>query len=102
MGVEEHGGGRQLVRLRCYPRPSGIGFAAAALLTLLSLGAALGGAWTAFVVFASCGALLVLRELQECAAATADIQQAVQAPRADEALSPELTPELEQATTGES
>jgi hypothetical protein len=95
--IEEHGGGRQLVRLRCNPRPSLFGFAAPALLTLISVGAALGGSWTAFVALASGGALLLLRELQEWAGAIADVQQAVQEPRSD----PALHPGLEQARAGE-
>jgi GT2 family glycosyltransferase len=100
--IEEHGGGRQLVRLRCYPRPSGFGLAVAALFTLLSGGAALGGAWAAFVILAFGAVMLVLRLLRECAGATAEVLEAAQEPRARPALPPELLPEIEQATTGQS
>jgi hypothetical protein len=76
--IEEHGGGRQLVRLRSYPCWSRVGFAAAALFALLSLVAELDRARPASVVLLSLAVVLVLRELQECAGATAEAVQAVE------------------------
>ncbi|MEK6272491.1 MAG: glycosyltransferase [Actinomycetota bacterium] len=99
--IEEHGGGQQLVRLRCYPRSSAFGFAAPALLTLLSVVAVLDGAWAGFVILASAAIMLVLRQLQECAGATAEVLEVAQEPRARPALPSDLRPQLEQATTGE-
>jgi GT2 family glycosyltransferase len=99
--IEEHGGGRQLVRFRCYPRWSGIGLAAPALFALLAGGAVLDGAWAAFVVLASSAVVLVLRQLRECAGATAEVLKAAQEPRARPGLASDLRPQLEQATTGQ-
>ncbi len=96
--IEEHGGGKQLVRVRCDPRLSGVGLAVAALFTLLSTGAALGGSWVAFAILASAAAALVLRGLGECARATAEVLCAVREPRER----PALRPGLEQATAGRS
>jgi GT2 family glycosyltransferase len=100
--IEEHGGGRQLLRLRCYPRSSGIGLAAPALFTLLSAGAALDGAWAAFVILAFGAVMLALRQLRECAGATAEVLEAAQEPQARPASPPDLLPQVEQATTGQS
>jgi O-antigen biosynthesis protein len=76
--IEEHGGGRQLVRLRSYPRWSRVGFGAAALFALLSVAAELERAWPAWLVLLSLAAVLVLRELQEYAGATAEVVRAVE------------------------
>jgi len=76
--IEEHGGGRQLLRLRCGPRFSRGGLAASALLVLLSVAAVLDRAWPASLVLLSFAVVLVLRELQECAVATGSVVHAVE------------------------
>jgi O-antigen biosynthesis protein len=76
--IEEHGGGRQLVRLRSYPRWSRVGFGAAALFALLSVAAELERAWPAWLILLSLAVVLVLRELQEYAGATAEVVRAVE------------------------
>src|SRR5262249_22481730 len=45
--IEEHGNGKQLLRLRTWSRLSGPGLALVALLIVLTTGAWLSGAWTA-------------------------------------------------------
>jgi GT2 family glycosyltransferase len=99
--IEEHGGGKQLVRVRCYPRLSGLGFAAPALFTVLAAGAALGGAWHACLVMVALSIGLAVRDFQECAGAIGEVLQAVHEPRERSTLPPDLSPGLEQATTGE-
>src|SRR3989441_4775171 len=77
MGVEEHPGGRQLVRLRWWPQvpPRALGFAFGG--ALLAAAAAQDHAWVAAVIL-GCGALLpALRSVTQCTAGMATITQAV-------------------------
>ena len=97
--IEEHGGGRQLLRLRSYPRVSGAGIVAPALFAFLSLGAALDRSWLASVILTCAATMFVLRTLQECAGAAAEIVQAIEEPRARPVP---VSPRLKQATTGRS
>jgi O-antigen biosynthesis protein len=76
MAVEEHGGGRQLVRLRIWPRWSPIASALVVLLGGLALAAAVGHAWTASVIAVGGITLVTLRWLRESAGATAAISGA--------------------------
>jgi hypothetical protein len=71
MGVEEHGAGRQLVRLRAWPRPSTPVLALAAGLLLLGAGAAADEAWAAAAVLAGAAGALLLRVSNDCASALA-------------------------------
>ena len=78
MAVEEHGAGRQLVRFRCRPRQAPF---ALALLTLLAAGAsdaALSHAHTAFTFLAAATGFVGFQVVQQCGAATAAIDRAVQ------------------------
>jgi GT2 family glycosyltransferase len=97
--IEEHGGERQLVRLRSCPRWSKIAFAAPALFVLLSVGAELDRAWLAGIVLLSLAAVLVLRAVQECGGATAEVVQAVEKRTAQHADMPRA---LQQAPAGHS
>jgi hypothetical protein len=97
--IEEHGGDRQLVRLRSDPRFSKVGFAVSALLALLAGTAELNRAWPAAVILFLLAAVLTLRELQECAGATAEVIQAVEERTARSATMPRA---LQEATTGRS
>jgi O-antigen biosynthesis protein len=70
MAVEEHGGGRQLVRYRSWPRWSRGGLALTILFAALSLGAAIDGAWLACAVLGSISLLLTLSTIRDCGTAT--------------------------------
>ncbi len=78
MAVEEHGAGRQMIRLRAWPVFS----LGVAVLTLafagLSVGAATSHAWAAFAILAFATLMFPLRLLRDCAAATAAVLKAFQ------------------------
>jgi GT2 family glycosyltransferase len=65
--VEEHGSGRQLVRIRCRPTWSLPALVLTALLLVLAIAAALDGSVIAAIVLALVGAALGLRTLNEAA-----------------------------------
>ncbi len=77
VGVEYHGDGRQLLRIRSWPRCSAAGVALTLLFAALSLGAARDQAWHASGALGAVALLLALRTLHECAAATAGFLAAV-------------------------
>jgi hypothetical protein len=70
MAIEEHGAGKQLVRFRAWPRYPIAGVGAILLLGALSVGAAFDQAWFATALLGTGAAVLVLRQLRECAVAT--------------------------------
>lgn len=67
--VEEHGDGRQLVRIRCRPRWSAIAVALTAVLLALAAAAVIDGAPVAATVLAVVGCALALRMLSEASSA---------------------------------
>jgi len=71
LAVEHHGSGRQLLRIRSWPRCSVGALAIALGAAALSYGAGQAAAWTACVVLSATAFLIVARMIQECAAATA-------------------------------
>ncbi len=80
MAIEEHGAGKQLVRLRSWPRftPFGtmLSLVAVVLLILAAL-AAFDQAWIPAVIIGLAAVLLAPRALGDCAAATASVLQAL-------------------------
>jgi hypothetical protein len=86
MAIEEHGAGKQLVRLRTWPRCSLVGLVVILLLAALSGAAALDHAWVVSAILGVIAALLVLRMLWECAAATATTSRPLEKPRGKAAL----------------
>jgi glycosyltransferase involved in cell wall biosynthesis len=70
LAVEEHGAGRQLVRLRSWPRYSRVGIALTAIFGVLAAGAALDGAPVAGAILGVVALLLAVSALKDCAAAT--------------------------------
>ena len=80
MTVEEHGSGRQLVRLRSWPVVPLRGPVLALGLSLPALAAACDRAWLAAAVLALGALLSALRTLQQCTAAMATITQAPRRP----------------------
>jgi O-antigen biosynthesis protein len=69
--VEEHGSGRQLVRVRCRPTWSKFALAITALLLALAATAATAGAVLAAIILAAVGAALGLRTVSEASSALA-------------------------------
>jgi O-antigen biosynthesis protein len=69
MGIEEHGGGKQLVRFRTWPAASPIKLVPPFVLLALATGAALSQAPVAAVVVTLLFVMLLSRTLEECAAA---------------------------------
>ena len=77
LACEEHAGGRQLVRLRLWPRASARALLSVGLPSLLAAGAALDGAWLAVAPPALLAGLLALRLGLDCAAACAAVLRAL-------------------------
>jgi O-antigen biosynthesis protein len=69
VAVEEHGAGRQLVRIRSWPRFSRIGAGVALGFSALAAGAAFDGAWAATGVLAGVALLILVSTVQDCATA---------------------------------
>ena len=76
LAVEEHGGGKQLLRLRCWPRWSRPGLAAILLLAAPAAVAFISGAEVPGVLLGSASLGLLLRSALECATATAALGRA--------------------------
>lgn len=83
-GLEEQGGGTQLVRLRIWPSFSRGGLFLAAALAALATAAGLDGALPAAAVLAGAAALLLGRAAVEAASACGVLHAAVEAARAPE------------------
>jgi GT2 family glycosyltransferase len=77
MAIEEHGAGRQLVRVRSWPRLSRLGILLGILLGLLATAAARDGERGVTVALTALALLLVSRMLVESASAVAAIRAAV-------------------------
>jgi len=76
--VEEHGEGRQLMRLLMRPRFSTSGTVLIFLFATVFFGACIDQVWTACAIFGSGVLFLALRALQECGGATAAILDSLQ------------------------
>jgi hypothetical protein len=77
MAVEEHGGGKQLLRFSTWPRCSSAGVVVITLFALLGAGAALDHAWVASAVLGAVATALALRALWECSVAAAAVPNVV-------------------------
>jgi O-antigen biosynthesis protein len=77
--IEEHGGGRQLVRFRVWPRPTWTGLLSCVLLAALAIAAALGGASPAAAVLGLFFALVVSATALDCARAIGSARRAADA-----------------------
>jgi GT2 family glycosyltransferase len=69
MAVEEHGSGRQLLRIRSWPRCSRIGLGVALGFGVLAAAAALSGAWIVAAVMGAVVAVIVASMVKDCATA---------------------------------
>ncbi|HEY6110103.1 MAG TPA: hypothetical protein VIV56_14490, partial [Gemmatimonadales bacterium] len=77
MAVEEHGMGRQLVRVRWWLAPTPAGPALAVLLGGLAIAAETTGVWIPGVVFGAAALWCTWRTVAACGSAAADIRRAV-------------------------
>lgn len=77
MAIEEHGGGRQLVHFRTWPRCSATGLGLTFLCAVLAAGAAQSQAWLSCAVFGAVSIVFVIRLFQDSAAATAAVLKAL-------------------------
>lgn len=77
VAVEYHGDGRQLLRIRSWPRCSITGIALTLLFAGLSWRACEDGCWTAYATLGVIASSLIFRTLHECASATAVFLSAV-------------------------
>lgn len=76
MLIEEHGQGKQLIRLRCWPHLSVLAIAAIGLPGALTFACALGGAVRIAAVLGGICLLVVVRVLFECGAAAGGLAEA--------------------------
>ena len=77
LAVEEHGGGKQLARVRWWPHWPAAALAACGLPAALAVGAASAGGWIAAVALAAAALALAWRAAADAAAALAAIAPAV-------------------------
>jgi GT2 family glycosyltransferase len=78
MGVEDHGAGRQYIRVRCWPRVMPRGVVAATLACVVGITALADSAWLIAATFLGVGALLMARSVLETAVAMAVAERASQ------------------------
>ena len=71
MGIEEHGGGKQLVRSRLWPMVPPLGMGTTLLFVILAALAAMDQAWAASAALGAGVGLLTFLMFRDCAAATA-------------------------------
>ena len=81
--VEEHGGGKQLVRIQSWPRLGPGAFAPILLFSLLAALAALGGAWIVAGILLATAGVVAVSAFADCAAATASFLYALGEDRAE-------------------
>jgi GT2 family glycosyltransferase len=70
LAVEEHGGGKQLLRLRTWPMVSRVGLGITGLFAIFTIGAALEGSFAAAPLLGWFGAVMAMWALHGCAQAT--------------------------------
>lgn len=85
MAIEEHGGGKQLVRCRSWPRFSRLGPIMTLLFVVLATVAAIDQAWLASAALGAGAGLLAFLAFEDCAAATASLLHVLGHPQEREA-----------------
>ena len=78
MTVEEHGGGRQMLRFRLRPRASRLGIVVVVLATALGVAAASDGAWVAAAMLALLALAVAVETARECGVSTGTLRTATQ------------------------
>jgi hypothetical protein len=96
MAVEEHGGGKQLLRFRIWPRFSRAGLGLAALFAALAVTAAADGTWIGGVLLGSAALVLFGSMSRDCAAAMGVLVPAVE----HHADMPRPAPQAEPSSNG--
>jgi GT2 family glycosyltransferase len=81
IAVEEHGSGRQLVRVRSWPHVTRVGSALAILAAVLAAVAAVNHAQAVSIALAVVAGAIIVRLISECMAATAAVGRALHRPR---------------------
>jgi hypothetical protein len=101
LAVEEHGGGRQLLRIRSWPRFSRIGTGVALAFGCLAAAAALSGAWIVAAVLAAVVVVIVASTIQDCATAAGVLRIVLEAEEraAEREIEPEPEPVVPHAST---
>ncbi len=77
LAIEEHGAGKQLIRLRAWARGASVGGVLVGLFTVVCAWAAVDRAWVACGMLGAIALLLSLRTLHECGVAMAAVRRAV-------------------------
>jgi len=77
LAIEEHGGGRQLARVKMWPRLARVAGAIALASLLLAAGALASAEYVAAVIFAGLFSGVTIRALQECAATMNDVADTI-------------------------
>jgi hypothetical protein len=77
LAVEEHGGGKQLLRFRIWPRPLRVGLGLVVALGILAASAAIDGTLVAAVLIGAVAVLLAGSIVRDCAAAMGVLVPAV-------------------------
>jgi glycosyltransferase involved in cell wall biosynthesis len=77
IAVEDHGAGKQYVRLGAWPKCSGAVLTTIAILALIAAAAATSAEWTTALVFAGAAALIIARGGQEAGRALAVFEHAI-------------------------
>ncbi len=98
--IEEHGGGKQLARFRCWPRFSRGAVALGALFGVLSVVAALDGAWLVGLLLGVVATAVAALAIYDCGVAGGTLAQALEGPlparagtAASKVIPPAATPE---------
>jgi hypothetical protein len=74
--VEEHGGGRQLLRFRVHVRPTALAVASSVVFVACGTAAAVAASWAAAAVLAAGGSLVAARACRDCLVAAAASRRA--------------------------
>jgi GT2 family glycosyltransferase len=82
MATEEHGGGKQMLRFRLWPRWNGFAILTAVLFAAVSIGSAADGAWMATAPAAVCALLILARTVYESGTALGALSEFLRKPGA--------------------
>jgi GT2 family glycosyltransferase len=77
MAVEDHGGGKQMVRVRSWPKISRLGFVLTIFFTVLAILASIDQSWYVYVILGATAALTAVRTFGDCAVSTTPFLRAV-------------------------